>query len=57
MTETYNQSPCEFRYKIDSCSKVVDGDTKRFMGNMPRNRFLSGSQRQSNPIRTIVRSN
>ena len=27
MTETYNQSPCEFRYKIDSCSKVVDGDT------------------------------
>ena len=27
MTETYNQNPCEFRYKIDSCSKVVDGDT------------------------------
>ena len=24
---TYNQKPCEFKYKIDSCSKVVDGDT------------------------------
>ena len=24
---TYDQKPCEFKYKIDSCSKVVDGDT------------------------------
>ena len=27
MTTTYDQKPCEFKYKIDSCSKVVDGDT------------------------------
>ena len=24
---TYDQKPCEFKYKIDSCSKVGDGDT------------------------------
>ena len=24
---TYNQKSCDFKYRIDSCSKVVDGDT------------------------------